>query len=57
MTPPKRTSAIMEQQQLAMLDMYGPLPLVPGVGSNIGVGRPRGILSDGVNVPVSGSPF
>jgi len=57
LSPPRTPPRIIQDQQLAMLEWYGPPPPMLGVGSNTGVGRPRGLLTDGVHVPVSGSPF
>ena len=36
--------------------MYGPPPPMPGIKNNPGVGRPPGSSTDGVHVPVPGSP-
>ena len=47
----------MDQQQLAMLDMYGPPQPMPGIGNNPGLGRPPVSSTDPVNVPVPGSPI
>ena len=46
----------MDQQQLAMIEMYGPPPRMPEVKNNPGVGRPPGSSTDLVNIPVTGSP-
>ena len=46
----------MDQQQLAMIEMYGPPPPMPPVKNNPGVGRPSGSSTDPVNIPVPGSP-
>jgi hypothetical protein len=56
-TPQGRTSSIVTLQEQAMRDYYGMPPPILGVGSHTGTIRPRGLLFDGVNVPVPGSPF
>jgi len=54
MTQPKNT--VMDAQQEAMIEMYGPPPPMPEVKNNPGVGRPPGSSTDPVNIPVPGSP-
>ena len=63
LSPPRTPPRVLQQQHVAMLEWYGPPLPMPGVGRNPGVdrnpgiGRPPGSSADGVNVPVSGSPF